>query len=271
MYPKLRVLAVALVATGVLLLMIGCGSTASSTMDDYSGPRIATESVAADSSDPRGGASYASRTRSVPSEADAAPSPQANLPDADDEPTPRGQQLIYTGGLVLAIYDVEATQSEAVATVEDLGGYVAERSSNHLIARVPAEKFREALQALENLGDVLDKNWKAQDVTDQMRDLDIRLRNAMQLRDRLEQLLEEVETIEEALKIESELERITLEIERIRGTLRTMEDRIAYSTIQVTFDAIELADVPDDEFLLPFNWLYNLGLESLLRAPEMYR
>lgn len=205
-------------------------------------------------------------TGSAPASDGAAPTPPQ-----EEEPTPRGQQLIYTGSVTLAIYDVEATQEAAIALVEDLGGYVSERSSKSITARVPAAQFRDALTALGALGDLLDQTWRAQDVTDEMRDLDIRLRNATELRNRLEILLERAESIEEALAIEAELERITLEIERIRGTLLSFEDRVAYSTIQLRFQPIQTDQVPDDRFLLPFSWLYTLGLESLLRTPEMYR
>lgn len=195
---------------------------------------------------------------------------KASLPEVEDVPD-RGQLLIYSGGLVVAIYQVEETQEKAIALVEEMGGYVSTRTSNSLIARVPAPKFRDAMDALAELGDTLDRRWKAQDVSEEVRDLDIRLRNLLGLRDRLVVLLEKVETIEEALKIEAELERITLEIERIRGQLKSFEDRIAYSTIEVSFRAKGGEDVPKEDFLLPFKWLNTLGLKSLLRSPRMYR
>lgn len=194
----------------------------------------------------------------------------AEPPQVEEEPS-AGQLLIYSGAIILAIYDVEETQDTLVALVEEMGGYVSNRSRTDLTARVPAEKFRDAMERIGEHGDVLDRSWEAQDVTDQVRDLDIRLRNAEGLRDRLEALLDEVETVEEALEIERELERITLEIERIRGQRQSFEDRISYSTIQISFRSRRVDDVPDDEFLLPFQWLNTLGLQSLLRSPEVYR
>jgi hypothetical protein len=195
---------------------------------------------------------------------------QAKIPEVEEEPK-KGQLLIYTGSLVLAIYEVEKTQDKAIAMVDEMGGYVSDRTSTSLVARVPAAKFRSAMEEFEALGDVLDRRWKAQDVTDQVRDLDIRLRNALGLRDRLEALLEEAKTVEDALKIEKELERITLEIERIRGQLESFKDRIAYSTIQISFRAKRTNEVPKQDFLLPYQWLNTLGLQSLFRSPRVYR
>lgn len=283
MHTTVKMLTAALTTLTFMIWAVGCGATGSAGAADHHAPPERAESTQsqpvpiAESAGSDDQVVYASRSapRAAPAESEAQSEADASRredsPDGEQSDSPRQQQLIYTGALVLAIYDVEDTQRQAISVVEEMGGYVSERSSTQLTARVPADKFRTALDDLAELGDVLDKSWRAQDVTEKMRDLDIRLRNALTLRDRLEALLEKVETIEEALKIEAELERITLEVERIRGTLQNMENRIAYSTIEISFDTIEIADVPDDDFLLPFRWLHTLGLESLLRAPEMHR
>lgn len=191
--------------------------------------------------------------------------------EAEPEPSNPGRQLIYTGTVVLAAFHIEERQREAILLVEDKGGYVTHRSSDHLVLRVPVEEFRNALDELAELGDVLEMTWEAEDVTDQIRDLEIRLENSIELQNRLQNLLERADTVEEALEIESELERVTLQIERLRGQLETMGERVAYSTIELQFDPKEVDEVPDEEFLLPVAWLDDLGLESLLSAPEIYR
>lgn len=266
----LAVVAISLI--GVWL--VGCGSTSAHGPPAPTG----TESVALDEAAPMA-APEQSRTESsatgrhayAAAQSTSPSSPEAEPPEvADDEPRD-GRQMIYTGSVILAIYDVGATQEEAVELIESIDGYVSERTSRSLTARVPAEAFRDAFDAIEQLGDVLDTSWRARDVTDEVRDHDIRLRNARSLRDRLEELLDDAETVEDTLKIEKELERITLEIERIKGTLQSLEDRIAYSTIEITFERVDVDDVPDDEFLLPFRWLDTLGLQSLIRSPGVYR
>ncbi len=190
---------------------------------------------------------------------------------AAESSSPPVRQLIYTGKVVLASYDVAGGQQQAIDLSEELGGYVSHRSSDHLVLRVPAAEFRTALDSIADLGDVLEMSWEAEDVTEEMRDLEIRLGNAIELRNRLQQLLERADTVEDALKIESELERVTLQIERIRGQLENMEDRIAYSTIHLHFDPKQVDEVPDDDFLLPVAWVDDLGLQSLLEAPKGWR
>jgi hypothetical protein len=173
--------------------------------------------------------------------------------------------LIYTGQVVLAVFDVTATQDRALATIEAFGGYSSQRNAQQMVFRVPAEKFREALDALKKLGDVLRLDWAAQDVGEEYRDLQIRLKNNIDMRERLLVMLAGAKEIEDALAVEAQLERITLEIERINGQLRSLQDRLAYSTIAIQFSPIAVTQVPKSDYRLPFPWLNQLGLEFLMQ------
>lgn len=173
--------------------------------------------------------------------------------------------LIYTGQVVLAVFDVTATQDRALATIEAFGGYSSQRNAQQMVFRVPAEKFREALDALKKLGDVLRLDWAAQDVGEEYRDLQIRLKNNLDMRERLLVMLAGAKEVEDALAVEQQLERITLEIERINGQLRSLQDRLAYSTISIQFSPIAVTQVPKSDYRLPFPWLNQLGLEFLMQ------
>lgn len=178
---------------------------------------------------------------------------------------PRSPLLIYTGQLVLAVFDVSATQEKALAVVEEFGGYASQRNSQAMVFRVPAERFRDALDALKKLGDLLRLDWSAQDVGEEYRDLQIRLKNNVEMRDRLLAMLAAAKAVEDALAVEQQLERVTLEIERINGQLRSLQDRIAYSTISLQFSPIAVTQVPKSDYRLPFPWLNQLGLEFLMQ------
>ncbi len=189
----------------------------------------------------------------------------SEVPNLEVDAPRRLPLLIYDGWLTLAIYDVEALQVRALSIVESRGGYAAERSADYLVLRVPAEDFRDTLDALAELGDVLQLGWDAQDVTERFNDVEMRLRNARNMRDHLEELLLRAENVSDALAIERELERITLEIERLEGTRRALVDRIAFATITLRFSPLAATDVPDDPYRLPFRWLNTLGVERLLQ------
>lgn len=187
----------------------------------------------------------------------AEPAPDANEVNA-------ARLLVYTAQVTLAIYDVAATQEAALAVIEDLGGYASQRSSTYVVFRVPASEFRTALDALDDLGDVLSLDWQAADVSEEYRDIDIRLQNALEMRERLQALLDRATTVQDMLYIEQQIERLTLEIELYRGQLRSLSDQIAYSTITLSFSRVTVSDVPTNDYRLPFPWLNTLGLEQLL-------
>jgi two-component sensor histidine kinase len=191
--------------------------------------------------------------------------PQKQAPDertATDATS--GPLLIYQAILHLAVYQVQDNQRSVVAIARELEGYLAQQSDTIVVIRVPARRFQEALGRIEALGDVLHRNIQATDVSEEFRDTQIRLRNLEQVRDRLAALLAQARTVEESLQIERELERLTTEIESMKGRLRFLEDRIAFSTITVNFSPREQETLQGELFNLPFDFLYNLGLRTLL-------
>ena len=202
--------------------------------------------------------------------APAAAPDQATAQSADQEATDAtaasgGPLLIYSATLNLSVYEVEESQRAIVAIAQELGGFVQKQSDTELIVRIPARRFRDALGRVEEVGDVLHRNVEALDVSEEFRDVTIRIRNAEAMRDRLEALLTQARTVEDALRVERELERITEVIERMKGRLRFIADRIAFSTVTVQFAARprEHLDQPG-MFRLPFPWLDQLGLRNLL-------
>src|SRR5690606_32203046 len=101
-----------------------------------------------------------------------------------------------------------------------------------------------------------------QDVTEEFRDVQQRIRTLESMRARVEQLLAQAGDVAAALAVEQHLERITVELEQLQGRLRFLSDRVAYSTITIRFAQRSEARAP--EFELPFVWLRGVGLPTLL-------
>jgi hypothetical protein len=173
--------------------------------------------------------------------------------------------LIRSAQLTLAVYEVPKKMDAVEAIARELGGYLALRGDRELTVRVPRERFDEALARVEKIGDVLHRSVAAEDVTDQVLDVELRLRNARALLTRLEKLLETA-TVKDAVEIHKELAKVTEEIERYEGKLKLLRDRIAFSTLTVTFERTEPERVRS-QALLPFPWMRTIGLYPLLSVP----
>lgn len=185
---------------------------------------------------------------------------QSSAPHAAD-------MLIYTAAITMAVYQVEPGLEAVERIAREVGGYLAQRSDTAITIRVPRARFDEALHRVEASGDVLHREVSAEDVTDQYVEVETRLKNARAMRDRLEQLLARA-GVKEAIDIEKELGRVTGEIESMEGRLKVLRDKIAYSTITVTFEARGSGAVRDMPLRLPFPWLSTLGLPRLLSLQE---
>lgn len=175
-----------------------------------------------------------------------------------------GPLLIYQAQLHLAVFKVAENLKAVAKAGTDAGGFLSQQNDTMLVIRVPAAKFSEVIEAIEALGDVLHRQVQATDVSEEFRDVEIRIRNALQVRERLAALLTKATTVEDSLRIERELERITGELERLKGRIRFLQDRIGYSTITVHFQPKEQEQIARDSFRLPFDWLDSLGLQRLL-------
>jgi hypothetical protein len=193
-----------------------------------------------------------------PSGTSGPPTAPPSVPDARP-----GALLIYTAALSMAVFQVDASLAAVERIGREEGGYLAARQDRSVTIRVPRERFDDAIERVEHLGDVTHRSVKAQDVTDEFVDLEARLKNARAMRDRLNELLARA-SVKEALDIERELARVTEEIERFEGRLKLLRDQIAFSTITVDFAPVANQVVHDTSLITSIPWLRDLGLPVLL-------
>jgi hypothetical protein len=203
----------------------------------------------------------------------AAPKPEPGEAKKPDSPDPSravpghdSTMLVYTATINLAVYLVDQAISQVEAIAKDSGGFLSSRGDNQIVIRVPRSRFQAALAAIEKTGDVLHRDVRAEDVTDAYMDLEVRIKNARAMRDQLAALLQKA-NVKEALEIERELGRVTEELERMEGQLKLLRDKIAYSTITVTY-AARGSTIQANKVRLPFPWLSSLGLPGLLRLED---
>ncbi|MCX7803710.1 MAG: DUF4349 domain-containing protein, partial [Planctomycetota bacterium] len=162
-------------------------------------------------------------------------------------------KIIRTGELGIEVARYEDAYRQAEVTVRDHGGHIADSrvtqesdgsTRGRIVVRVPCEKFEALFGELRKLGRVESENVSAQDVTAEYTDLEARLKNARTAEARLLEIMKSksiLDKMEELLKVEREVMRVREEIERMEGRMRVMQDRIAFSTINLTLRERSLA------------------------------
>ncbi len=201
-----------------------------------------------------------------------APAPEQPAPgehhEKPDTATDAGGQgtdriILYVAEMNIAVFRVEEKIDEIRKLIKDWGGYMISMDSSRIEFRVPAGKFEDAMETIEGLGDVTYRNVTGTDVTDEYMDLQIRLKNAIAVRDRLLELLSQTKNINESLQVEAELERITEKIELMKGRIKYLSEAAAYSRITVYLSVKMKAKKPIPSLYAPFQWIQDVGLDSL--------
>ncbi|MEO6629104.1 MAG: DUF4349 domain-containing protein [Aquihabitans sp.] len=154
----------------------------------------------------------------------------------------RDRDVIYTSDLVVRVKAVSRAAEQGRRIAEQAGGYIASQTADlegdHEIRttlRVPVKGFDDAMADLSALGKVLERNIDSQDVTDQVVDLQGRLKNAEVSSERLRQLLAKAENVVNILAIEGELTKRETEIEQLTGQLKVLNNQVDLATITVRF------------------------------------
>ena len=95
-------------------------------------------------------------------------------------------------------------------------------------------KFNESLDEIRKTSNrLIVETISGQDVTEEFVDIETRLKTKKEVEKRYIEFLSRAKNIEEILKIENELRVIREEIEAKEGRLKFLNDRVAYSTINL--------------------------------------
>jgi hypothetical protein len=181
--------------------------------------------------------------------------PELESPDRTPDET-LNRLVIYNARLVAVVPRIDHAIAHMKALADALGGYMQTQIGRSITLKIPANNFKTAIAEVENLGEVTDRQIKGTDVTEEMQDLQIRLDNAENLRNRYIRLLEKCNTVEETLKVEKQLGRLTEEIETIKGRMQYLQNNVAFSTLTVVFNS----PVPQEDIYqrTPFAWVHEL-------------
>jgi hypothetical protein len=141
--------------------------------------------------------------------------------------------VISSATIKMELSEPDSAQNQLMLIAQKYRGYVLSSEKSKTIIRVLSAQFRDAILEIEQLGKVKNKNVSGEDVTEEFRDLEIRLDSAEKTRKRYLELLNKADKVDEILKIEKELERLYGEIDLLQGKIKRLSHLTQYATITV--------------------------------------
>ena len=168
-----------------------------------------------------------------------------------------GRDVIIEMRVVMSSDDIQRSVASIMANASSLGGGVASSDVDYgsqtepgssegyavLVVKVPPAVVDRLLSGLADTGTVRSINQSAQDVTEQLVDLDVRISNARQSVANVREFMERAEDLTDLVALEGELTRRQTELEQLEAQQRNISDRVALST--VTIEIIPTAAVPE--------------------------
>ena len=172
---------------------------------------------------------------------------------------PVDQKIIKTGYFIFETPSVTETFNQIKKSIEVHKGYIQNdqtgksynRISRSITIRIPNSGFQPVVDQLNNDVKVFDEQRvELEDVTEEFYDIEARTKAKKELENRYLQLLNKAQSVKDMLEIESQLAQIREEIEAQEGRLKYLQNRVSYSTINLTFyQMIEEQNSPSNSFI----------------------
>jgi hypothetical protein len=167
----------------------------------------------------------------------AAPAPDSSGRSADVPLGTLGRDLVRSAQVSVEVDDVAARTRQVRTAAAAVGGIVVEEQSGDtggwLTLRVPADSLDRLVDDVAGLGKVVQRSAQVSDATEQVADLDARVRSQQASVDRVRALLAQAVSIGDIVSIESELAQREAELDSLVSRLAAIRDQVALSTLTV--------------------------------------
>jgi Domain of unknown function (DUF4349) len=166
-------------------------------------------------------------------------------------------KLIKKAALTLLVEITDDTTKKALAIIKQQQGYAIDFQDNRsqvtsgqqtvsMQIRIPQERLDDTIAQLKQLGTVKSESLTAEDVSDQLVDVEARLRNLRKQEEMVLKIMDRSGSVGEVLNVARELSNIRDSIERIDAQLKNLKTQVAYSTIYLNIEA-PVANAPSLE------------------------
>ncbi|MCX4856064.1 DUF4349 domain-containing protein [Streptomyces canus] len=209
----------------------------------------------ADSSD---GGSALSDDKAAQSQAEGAAGDagRAGGKQASQAPAPAANHIIRTATLTVQVKNVPKALAAARTTTENAGGFVGKESTSRdeegqeqteVVLRIPVEKYDEVLADLEGAGKLLERTANAQDVTDQVVDVESRIATQRASVARIRELMDKATRLSDVVTLEGELSTRQADLESLLARQASLKDRTSLATITLSLSESPVVKAAKDD------------------------
>ncbi len=167
---------------------------------------------------------------------------------------PSNLKIIKSANAKYKVKDVKNVTNKIKRIIHKNGGYISDlrfennlyKKENRFSIKVPEARFDELIDSIGSYSEFIDfENITTKDITEEYVDITSRLQTKEEVKVRYENILRsKAKTVEEILKTESKLRIIQEEIDAAKGKLKYMNNKVAFSTIQI--DLYETVDYKEE-------------------------
>lgn len=153
------------------------------------------------------------------------------------------KKVIKNGNMTIQVGDIKKAHQQVNEIIKNNKAYVqTEEFRNtdtdenlNLIIRVPHKNFDALINSFsDGLGSVLSKEVSSEDVTEEYTDVSIKLANKKIYLEKYRDLLKNAASTKDMLEIQEKIRGLEDEIDVAEGRLRFIDDRVNYSTLNLT-------------------------------------
>ncbi|MET9730664.1 DUF4349 domain-containing protein [Streptomyces sp. NPDC006458] len=172
-------------------------------------------------------------------------------------PAPRAVSgIIRTASLTVQVKDVPKALDEARTVAEGAGGYVGRETTTRdpgghertrVVLRVPVAAYAEVLDDLEGSGKLLERTARAEDVTDQIVDVESRISTQRASVARIRELMDRATRLTDVVQLEGELSARQSDLEALLAQQASLKDRTSLATITVSLSETPVERAAEDD------------------------
>lgn len=251
----------AVLALFLVLVPAGCGRKSSAVRPE--GSEIANSYSKSGAYD--AGLSVTPAAERVLNEADYAKADFTSEVPAEKagESTPAlsdGRKLIRTYRFSVETQEFEKSTELITGMVSSCGGYVenssisgnsyksgnSARTASYVI-RIPVANLDAFLQDVGSIGNVVSRSENVQDITLDYTDTASRIKSLETQRDSLMEMMKNAKDLSEMLTVQDHLTEVLYQLERYGSRLRTMDNQVDYSTLNVDLREVKIYTAPEPE------------------------